>query len=98
MACFLYVFSPFAQQFMALDVVDRENFLNNKLPAWTDSIVISPLLWKKWGDSIQQALIMHANFGYMFQMHEIEDGGHPYQHMDTPWNLFEKGGNDDDLR
>lgn len=92
------VFSPFAQQFMALDVVDRENFLNNKLPAWTDSIVISPLLWKKWGESIQQALIMHANFGYMFQMHEIEDGGHPYQYMDTPWNLFEKGRNDNDLR
>lgn len=92
------VFSPLAQQFMALDIVDRENFLNNKLPAWTDSIVISPLLWKKWGDSIQQALIMHANFGYMFQMHEIEDGGHPYQYMDTPWNLFEKGRNDDDLR
>ena len=84
-------FSPFADQFMALAIADRENFLNNKLPAWTDGIVISPVLWKKWGKPVQQALITHANFGYMYQMHELEDGGHPYQFMDTPWNLFEKG-------
>lgn len=83
------VFCHFAEQFMALAVVDRENYLNNKLPAWTDSIVISPTLWNKWGENIQQALITHANFGGIFQVHEIEDGGHPYEYMDTPWNLFE---------
>lgn len=74
---------------MDLDIVDRENYLNNKLPAWTDSIVISPVLWRKWGPNVQQALITHANFGSLFQAHEIEDGGHPYAYMDTPWNLFE---------
>lgn len=84
------IFSPFAEQFMTLDVIDRENYLNNKLPAWTDSIVISPTLWKKWGEKVQQALITHANFGSLFQTHEIEDGGYPYEYMDTPWNLFEQ--------
>lgn len=82
-------FSRFAEQFMALDIVDRENYLNNKLPACTDSVVISPILWNKWGNKIQQALITHANFGSIFEMHEIEDGGHPYMYMDTPWNLFD---------
>ncbi len=81
--------AAFAKQFMALETKDRENFLNNKLPAWTDAIVISPALWKKWGKPIQQGLIAHANFGALYQMHEIEDGGHPYQYMDTPWNLFD---------
>ena len=75
---------------MTLAVVDRENYLNNKLPAWTDSIVISPTLWKKWGEKVQQALITHANFGGLFQAHEKEDGGYPYEYMDTPWNLFEQ--------
>ena len=84
------IFSPFAEQFMTLAVVDRENYLNNKLPAWTDSIVISPTLWKKWGEKVQQALITHANFGGLFQAHEKEDGGYPYEYMDTPWNLFEQ--------
>lgn len=83
------IFSRFAEQFMDLDIVERENYLNNKLPAWTDSIVISPVLWRKWGSNVQQALITHANFGSLFQAYEIEDGGHPYEYMDTPWNLFE---------
>lgn len=83
------VFSAFADQFMALEVTDRENYLNNKLPMWTDSIVISPTLWDKWGKDIQQSLIQFANMGALIQMHEIEDGGHPYEYKDTPWNFFE---------
>lgn len=90
--------AAFAKQFMSLETRDRENFLNNKLPVWTDAIVISPRLWEKWGTQIQQALITHANFDSLYQMHEIEDGGHPYQYMDTPWNLFEKGSCNYDLR
>lgn len=85
----------FARQFMDLETKDRESFLNNNLPAWTDSIVISPILWRKWGDPIQQGLIAHANFGTLYHMYEIEDGGHPYQYAETPWNLFDPKSIDD---
>ena len=44
---------------------------------------------EKWGQNIQQALISHANMGSMYMALEMEDGGHPYEYMDTPWDFFE---------
>lgn len=83
------IFSVYTKQFMALSVTNRQNFLNNKLPIWTDSLVISPTLWKKWRKPIQEALITHANFDKIYFAMELEHGGQPYYYIDTPWNLFE---------
>ena len=83
------IFKSYTNQFMELPLSDRKNFLNNKLPVWTDSLVISPVLWKKWGKPIQEALIAHANFDKLYFAMELEHGGRPYQYMDTPWDLFE---------
>lgn len=79
----------FSKQFMELDVVDRENYFNNELPRWTDSIIISPRFWNKWGNGIQEALITHANFDILFRAMEEETSDYKYIYMDTPWNLFE---------
>ena len=83
------IFKSYTNQFMELPLSDRKNFLNNKLPVWTDSLVISPVLWKKWGKPVQEALIAHANFDKLYFAMELEHGGQPYQYMDTPWDLFE---------
>lgn len=80
---------PFSNQFLKLSVVDRENYFNNNLPRWTDSIAISPRLWKKWGPAIQEAFIAHANFDILYRQMEAEKNDYAYQYMDTPWNLFE---------
>lgn len=82
-------YAPFSNQFLSLSVVDRENYFNNNLPRWTDSIVISPRLWKKWGAAIQEAFITHANFDILYRQMEAEKNDYAYQYMDTPWNLFE---------
>lgn len=82
-------YKGFTEQFSKLDSRDRENYFNNKLPRWTDSIVISPRLWKKWGPGIQEALIAHANFDILYRMREKEDNNYAYTYMDTPWNFFE---------
>lgn len=34
---------PFVEQFSKLEIEDRKNYLNNKLPRWTDSINIAPV-------------------------------------------------------
>ena len=57
---------------MELSIRDRENYLNNKLPRWTDSIIISPHIWNKWGEGIQEALVSHANFDSLFLLMENE--------------------------
>ena len=46
-------YKEFSKQFMELEIAERENYLNNKLPRWSDSIIISPRLWEKWGSGIQ---------------------------------------------
>lgn len=84
------VYSSYVSQFMNLKDYERMNFLNNKLPVWTDSIVISPLLWKQWGEDIQQALITHANFDKLYFALELEDGGHPFEYSEIPLDLFEQ--------
>lgn len=84
------VYAPFARQFMDLEEVDRINYLNNKLPRWTDSLVISPRMWKRWGEGIQQAFVTHANFDMLFRNMEEEENMFAYQYMDTPWDLFEE--------
>lgn len=84
------IMSAFSSQFMNLNFNERINFLNNQLPLWTNSIVISPILWKQWGKSTQEALKVHANFDKIYLAVEIEDGGHPYTYAETPWNFFEK--------
>ncbi|MDP4120569.1 MAG: SEC-C metal-binding domain-containing protein [Bacillota bacterium] len=81
------VFVDFSKQFMALSIFERENYFNNQLPIWTDSIVISPRLWNNWGSEIQQALISHANHAVLYKdMEELNK----YSYSDTPWNFFEK--------
>lgn len=82
-------FVNFTEQFMDLSISDRKNYLNNQLPRWTDSIVISPRLWDKWGLEIQQALIAHANFDFIFRTMEEEKHDYKYHYMDTPWDFFE---------
>lgn len=79
----------FSKQFMELSIEDRENYLNNQLPRWTDSIVISPRLWNKWGNDIQEALITHANFDFLYRFMKEENSMFGYKYEDTPWNFFE---------
>ena len=83
------IFTKFIEQFSALEISDRENYFNNNLPRWSDSIVISPRLWNSWGDGIQQALLTHANFDLLYRALEAEENMHAYEYMDTPWNLFD---------
>lgn len=82
-------YAAFGKQFEQLSVTDRENYFNNNLPRWTDSIVISPRLWNYWKQPIQEALITHANFDVLYREMEEETNEYAYRHMDTPWNLFE---------
>lgn len=83
------VYVPFVNQFKALNATDRQNYLNNNLPRWSDSLVISPRLWNKWGVAIQEAIITHANFDILYRQFEEEDNDFSYKFMDTPWNLFD---------
>lgn len=88
------VYENFIKQFSELSIDDRSNYLNNNLPRWTDAIVISPRLWDKWGDEIQQALIAHANFEVLYRQMEFEENKYEYEYMDTPWDFFNKMGNE----
>ena len=83
-------FIPFTKQFADLEEIDRKNYLNNNIPRWSDSVVISPRLWSKWGKQVQQALIAHANFDVLFRQIEDETNMHSYEYMDTPWDFFDK--------
>lgn len=83
------VYMDFSKQFMALSISDKQNYFNNQLPRWSDSIIISPHLWNKWGSGTQEALIAHANFDVLYRMMEEEEIGFAYEYMDTPWNLFD---------
>ena len=82
------LYNPFSEQFMKLEEKDKKNYLNNNLPRWTDSIVVSPRLWERWGSEIQQALISHANFDVLYRALEEEENFHAYVYMDTPWCFF----------
>ena len=81
-------YGEFVRQFMNLPESDRFNYLNNRIPIWTDSLVMSPFLWESWGNQVQEAYIMQMNFDIFIQQHELEDGGHAYEYMETPWDLF----------
>ena len=83
-------YKKFAEQFSKLDITDRENYFNNNLPRWTDSIVISPRLWNMWSSELQESLIAHANFDVLYRAMEKEDDDYAYKYMDTPWNFFEE--------
>ncbi|MGL5271020.1 MAG: YecA family protein [Selenomonadaceae bacterium] len=82
-------YMDFSRKFMMLSVEERKNYLNNQMPIWSDSIIVSPRLWNKWGDQIQQSLITHANFDVIYQAMAKENSMHTYRYMDTPWNFFE---------
>ena len=79
----------FTSLFDNLSQEDRINYFNNNLPRWSDALVISPRLWEKWGEQIQDGFISHANFDSLYIMNEKEMNKHAYEYMDTPWNLFE---------
>ncbi|WP_050740706.1 YecA family protein [Acetobacterium bakii] len=81
-------YCDYVKQFMNLPIKERENYLNNKLPRWSDAIIISPRLWEKWGADIQQSLIAHANFEALYRAME-EENGSSYSYSDTPWDFFE---------
>ena len=83
-------YMPFSKQFMELGIKDRENYLNNQMPRWTDAIIISPRLWNKWGSGIQEALVSHANFDVLYRQMEKETLSFAYQYMDTPWDFFDR--------
>lgn len=83
------IYNAFSKQFMELEIRDKENYLNNNLPLWSDSVIISPRLWNKWGEAIQQALIAHANFDFLYRMMREEENRLEYEYMYTPWNLFD---------
>lgn len=83
------LYKDFINQFSALGIKDRENYFNNNLPRWTDSVVISPRLWTKWGAEIQESIIAHANFDILYRTFEAEENSYAFTYMDTPWNLFE---------
>lgn len=83
------VYKPFAEQFSALSVDDRVNYFNNNLPRWSDSIIISPRLWNKWGKQVQESFIAHANFDMLYRQMEKETGNYKYLYAETPWNLFD---------
>lgn len=82
------IYDEYVKQFMNLNIIDRCNYLNNNLPRWTDSIIISPRLWDEWGNDIQQALITHANFDILFRQMEYEENKYYYEFMETPWDFF----------
>lgn len=84
------VYTNFAKQFLSLSETDRKNYLNNKLPRWSDSIIISPKLWDKWGQGIQEAFVSHANFDVLYRELEKAENLYAYTYMDTPWCLFEQ--------
>ncbi|WP_419749747.1 SEC-C metal-binding domain-containing protein [Terrisporobacter petrolearius] len=64
---------------------DKENYLNNNLPLWLDSVIIYPRLWNRWVEEIQP----HANFDFLHSMMREEDDKLEYEYMYTPWNLFD---------
>ena len=83
-----FVYKPFSTQFMKLNVDERENYFNNRLPRWTDSLIISPRLWNRWNKGIQKSFIAHANFDFLYRELEEEENLQAYSYMKTPWNLF----------
>lgn len=83
-------YMDFSRQFMMLSIEERKNYLNNQMPRWSDSIIVSPRLWDKWGNQIQQALITHANFDILYRAMDKEESMYAYQYMDTPWDFFEE--------
>lgn len=82
-------YQPFIKQFSDLSIRDRENYFNNNLPRWSDSIIISPRLWKKWGAQVQESFIAHANFDMLYRQMEKETGDYMYSYAETTWNLFD---------
>lgn len=83
------ILEQFVKQFGSLKDVDKENYLNNNLPRWTDAIVISPELWDKWGYPIQESIVSHSNFGILYRAMEEELDSFAYEYADTPWNFFD---------
>lgn len=84
------VYVPFTQQFEQLTLSERENYFNNFLPLWSDSLVISPVLWDKWGEDIQNAFTQLMGMSTLIELMERDEPDHSFQIADTPWNLFEQ--------
>lgn len=84
------VYENFVKQFMDLNIKDKMNYLNNNLPRWTDSLVFSPRIWNRWGEQIQQALISHSNYDFLYRQMQYEEKKFAYEYMYTPWNIFEQ--------
>jgi len=82
-------YKKFTEQFSKLDIKDRENYLNNKLPLWSDSIFISPKLWDKWGKTVQESLIIHANSSLIYQTFQQEDSYYTYESNESSWDFFQ---------
>lgn len=83
-------YQEFARQFSKLTIKNKINYLNNMLPKETDKIFINPKLWKKWGESTQQAFIEWANISIIFDaMYNEKLIYRKWKYAYTPWNLFD---------
>lgn len=83
------ILEKFVKQFDSLKNKEKENYLNNNLPRWTDAIVISPDLWDAWGEPIHESIIAHSNFEFLYRAMEEEMGTYAYEYAYTPWDFFE---------
>lgn len=84
------IYENFITQFSRMSLKNKINYLNNMLPRETDKIFINPLLWKKFGEGVQQSLLAHCNFGYLYtSMNEEKTFCKKWKYMYTPWNLFD---------
>lgn len=83
-------YDDYTRVFFELSAENKANYLNNKLPLWTDALVISPRLWERWGHETQQALMAHANMDFLFRALRAEENDFEFEYMDTPWDFFER--------
>lgn len=81
---------PFEEQFARLSFKEKCNYLNNNLPLWSDSLIISPKLWNSWGEDVRSAFMAHANMDFLYDVFRMDSDDNVFEYMYTPWDLFQK--------
>jgi hypothetical protein len=82
-------YGEMVSQFMSLGEFERKNYLNAVLPIWSDSLIISPRLWRSWGEEVQNGFKFYANMSLLPDMEkatEVADG--EILNKPKPWDLF----------
>ena len=77
-------YSAFEKQFIKLSNKDKETFINNLLPIYTENIVIGPRLWRSWGEEKQEAFLSLFNMSTF-----IQPTGHINLLNETSYDFFE---------